>query len=357
MADEAVAVNVPRLGWRVARRPRPGFAHVLGAAAGAFAVVAIVAFVVEVASSDPTAPGVAFTGALAIAALVAGFVVPGPIRSACVTAIVLTVPLLSVFAFLGSGNGDRGSVRGVYLLTLGTYLVLYLVGWTKGRSVLLAGVLLVFASWIAFEVAGSNSNNVVPFQQQISSANNSSGISVSNSNSTITNPSDTTDSTAAVALLIGLGFLGVGTALDSKRLEGAATPFIAVGAFETIVGSVVLGGNTSLLAGGIAAVGAGTVVGMVAARGDRRRATTWIGVLTVFGGLVAVLIDIAPDSAAGVGGIALAFAVGLGIIAWRLAPLLGEPDDGDDAPVMPPTAPPGGDISTPSLPTIGEAAA
>jgi hypothetical protein len=357
MADEAGAASVPRLGWRVARRPQPAFAHVLGAAAGAFAVVAIVAFVVEVTSTDPTAPGVAFTGALAVGALVAGFVVPGPIRSACVTAIVLSVPIVWVFAFLGGGTGDRGSVRGIYLLTLGTYLVLYLVGWTKGRSVLLAGVLLVFASWIGFEVAGSNSNSVVPFQQQITSADNSSGVSVSNNNSTISNPSDTTDSTATVALLIGLGFLGVGTALDRRKLEGAATPFIAVGAFETIVGSIVLGGNTSLLAGGIAAVGAGAVVGIVAARGDRRRATTWIGVLTVFGGLVAILVDISPDSAAGVGGIALAFAVALGIIAWRLAPLLGEPDDGDDAPVLPPTAPPGGESSTPALPTIGEAAA
>ena len=30
--------------------------------------------------------------------------------------------------------------------------------------------------------------------------------------------------------------------------------------------------------------------------------------------------------------IALAFAVGLGLIAWWLAPVLGEPDDGDDEP-------------------------
>jgi hypothetical protein len=119
----------------------------------------------------------------------------------------------------------------------------------------------------------------------------------------------------------------------------------------------VLGANTSLLAGGLAAVGAGTVVGITAARGDRRRATTWIGVLTVFGGLVAVLVDIAPDSAAGVGGIALLFAVVLGVIAWRLAPILGEPDDGDDSPVLPPTAPPGGDTESPPIPTIGEAAA
>ena len=54
--------------------------------------------------------------------------------------------------------------------------------------------------------------------------------------------------------------------------------------------------------------------------------------LTIFGGLVAVLVDIAPSSAAAVGGIALGFAVGLGAIAIWVAPRLGEPDDGGFGP-------------------------
>ena len=90
---------------------------------------------------------------------------------------------------------------------------------------------------------------------------------------------DTTDATAAVALVIGLVFLGVGAVLDRKRYEGAATPFVAVGAFEAIVGAIVLGGNDSALLGGLLAIGAGAVVGSSPDGGDRRRATTWIGVL------------------------------------------------------------------------------
>ena len=94
MTGDVVAAEVSRLGWRAQRRPRPGFAHVLGAAAGAFVVVGIVAFIVEVApTTTRPPPGVGFTAALAIVALAAGFLVPGPIRSACVTAFVLTVPL------------------------------------------------------------------------------------------------------------------------------------------------------------------------------------------------------------------------------------------------------------------------
>jgi hypothetical protein len=121
---------------------------------------------------------------------------------------------------------------------------------------------------------------------------------------------------------------------------------------ETLAGAIVLGGNDSLLLGGLLAVAAGAVVGIIGAHGDRRRATTWIGVLAVFGGLVAVLVDIAPNSAAAVAGIALGFAVALGSVAWWLAPVLGEPDDGYEP--VPPPVPPGGDSgdTTTSLPDV-----
>jgi hypothetical protein len=352
MTGDVIAGEVSRLGWRAQRRPRPGFAHVLGAAAGAFAVVAVVSFVVEVASDDPTLPGVAFTGALAVVVLVLGFVLPGPIRSACVTALVLTIPLIWIFALLGDGEGGRGDVRGIYLLTLACYLALYLLGWTKGRAIFLAGALLLFATWVTFEVAGSDSNSVIPFQSQVTSGNSTNQFGISTDTSTFSTTQDT-DSTAAVALVIGIAFLTVGAVLDRRALEGAATPFIAIGAFETILGAVVLGANQSTLMGGVLALLAGAIVGIIGARGDRRRATTWIGVLVVFGGLVAVLVDIAPSSAWGVGAIALGFAVGLGLIAWWLAPVLGEPNDGDDRPLPSPPTPPGGDV----LPLPEEAAA
>jgi hypothetical protein len=341
MTGEVVAGEVSRLGWRAQRRPRPGFAHVLGAAAGAFAVVAVVSFVVEVMTDDPTVPGVAFTAGLAIVALALGFFVPGPIRSAGVTALVLTIPLVWLFALLGDGNGGRGDVRAIYLLTLACYLVLYLVGWTKGRAIFLAGALLLFATWLTFEVAG-DTNSFVPFQSVFTNGSSTSGIGTPTNSLSLSNASDTTDSTAAVALVIGILFLAAGTVLDRRELEGAGTPFIAVGALEAIVGAVVLGGNESVLMGGLLAVAAGAIVGIIGARGDRRRATTWIGVLTVFGGLVAVIVDIAPDSAWGIGAIALGFAVALSLIAWWLAPVLGEPDDGDDRPPAPIPTPPGG---------------
>jgi hypothetical protein len=157
--------------------------------------------------------------------------------------------------------------------------------------------------------------------------------------SSFDNSDDKTDETAGAALAVGVALLAVGTVLDKKKLAGAATPFVAVGAIDLIVGAIVLGGNHSTLAGGLAAVGSGALVGLVGARGEGRRGTTWIGVLTVFGGLVAVLVDIDPDTAGGVGLIAVAFALGLIAVALVLGPILGEDDEDDDAP-RPMPAPP-----------------
>ena len=323
---ETVAPQSTRFGWRAERRPQPVFVNVLGAAAGAFAVVAIVAFVGEVTDTDPTAPGVGFNLGLAALALAAGYFLRGPVRSAGVTALIFTVPLIWYFAFFGGGSFGRGEQRGVLLLTLASYLVLYLFSWTRGRAVFLAGALLFFSLWVVFEVGSQNSP--VPFQSQISSG--TSATVPGFPSSSFDNSDDKTDETSGAALAVGVVLIAFGTVLDRKKLAGAATPFVAVGAIDVIIGAVVLGGNHSTLAGGLAAAGAGALVGLVGARGEGRRGTTWIGVLTVFGGLVAVMVDINPDSAGQVGLIALAFAMGLIAIALVLAPILGEPDEDDD---------------------------
>jgi len=320
---EPIAAPTPRLGWRAERRPRPGFAHVLGAVAGVYAVVALVAFVIAAAGDDPQTVGVVFSLVLVAAATLLGFKTPGPVRSAYTSVLVLTVPVLWFFALVGNGSFGRSELRGFLLLTVMSYLALYLVSWTRGRGVFLVGTLVVFTSWIAFEIA-ANGSGIVPFQDQVSSSTNSSVNLGATGGSTT--------AAAVVTLLLGLAYLAAGASLDRKQLAGAATPFIGVGAYETVSGAASLGGQESALIAGLLVIAAGAIVGLVAARGENRRASTWFGAIAVFGGMVAVIADIAPNSAAGVGGIATAFAVALGVIAWRLAPVLGEPDDGDTEP-------------------------
>ena len=336
-------VDRPFLGWRAERRPAPAFAHVLGAAAGAFVVIALVAFIASIDSDDPQVPGVVLSLFLTLVALGVGLRGAGPLRSACVTVLVLTVPLLWVFALVGDGEGGSGEVRGVLLLTLLSYGGLYLLTWTKGRAIFLAGALIVLTIWIAFEVGDSGS--AVPFGGGIDSSSSSNDLGIAP-----TVDSGDSDSTASgVIMLLGIAYLVVGGVLDQRRLSGAATPFVAVGAVIAISGGVGLAAPESTLAAGIVAVLIGAAVGIVGANGPQRRATTWLGVLTVFGGLVAILVDIAPSSEAGVGAIALAFALALGALAWWLAPVLREPDDGDDdevggRPGTPPSSPTGVEV-------------
>ena len=84
----------------------------LGAAAGAFVVIALVAFIASIDSDDPQVPGVVLSLFLTLVALGVGLRGPGPLRSACVTVLVLTVPLLWVFALVGDGGGRRAAKCG-----------------------------------------------------------------------------------------------------------------------------------------------------------------------------------------------------------------------------------------------------
>ena len=145
----------PYLGLRAARRPAPAFAHLLGTVAGAFAFIAMIAFVVAATDTDPQVEGI--IGSLLLMALAIGVGIPevGALRSAGTTALVLTVPSLWLFAFFASGSApERGDVRLFLALTTLSYAVLYLLLWTRGRAVFLAGTLVVFISWLAFELAG-----------------------------------------------------------------------------------------------------------------------------------------------------------------------------------------------------------
>lgn len=317
---------VERLGWRAERRPEPGFAHVLGAGAGAFLVFAMVALVVEITSEDATLPGVIGSLVLLGASLWFGVKGPGPLRSACVAVIALTVPLLWAFAFIGDGSGERGATRGIYLLSVLTYLAFYIVVWTRGRAIFLGLALVIAFSWVVSEVQGGDA--LIPFETTFEEQTDTP-FEDSETFSSSDDGSSTTES-SATAFVLGIGALAVGWALDKRQKAGAATPFIAVGALFGIVGGTVLGAEESVIAGGLLAAASGAVVGLVGGLGDHRRASTWIGVLAVVGGISAVIFDIAGDSALAFAGMAAAVAVGLGAAALFLWPKLDEWPDGDE---------------------------
>lgn len=330
MPDEATKTSIAdRLGWRSERRPVAGFAHVLAAGAGLFLVIAAVALSVEIASDDLTAPGVIASLIVAAAAIVVGMRLPGPARSACVTALATITPVLWFFAFLGDGEGTgNGSIRAILLLCLAVYAVLYLLGWTAGRAIFLGLALVFLAAWINFEVAGGDA--VVPFQNEVSGETGFETPFGDGSSSTNFDGSSSGDDTDVVSLLLGLGFLGAAAALDKTGRAGSATPFLAVGGVLAVIGAASLGGSESAVLGGLLAAAAGAIVGLVGARGAGRRASVWFGVIVVVFGLLAVIGDLA-NSALGLAGLAALVAAGLIALGIVLAPKLAEPVDGDAA--------------------------
>jgi hypothetical protein len=312
----------PRLGWRARQRPEPGFAHALAAGAGVFAVIAVGGLVSELTSGDPTAPGVLLNLALAVAAFAAALRLSGPIRSMGTTVLVLTVPTIFFFAFFGGGDRGTGSIRGLLLLSTATFLVLYLVSWTKGRAVLLAFALLFVATWILVEVGNGSSgaSRVMPFQSQISSQTGT-GFT--------TTGDDSSRDVEIAALVVGLAMLGSAALLDRRELAGAATPFIVVGAIFALIGALGLASNESTVLGGLIAAAIGAGIGIVGGLGDDRRGSTWIGVIIVVIGLIAVIADLASGDTLGLVGLAAAVAIALAVGAVLLAPRLHEHVDGD----------------------------
>jgi hypothetical protein len=79
---------------------------------------------------------------------------------------------------------------------------------------------------------------------------------------------------------------------------------------------------------GLVAAAAGALVGIVGGLGKDRRGSTWIGVITVVGGLLAVIADIAGDDTLGIAGLCALAALILAGVAFVAAPVLGEATDG-----------------------------
>lgn len=344
-----------RFGWRADRRPEPGFGHVLGAGAGAFFVFATMSLVAEITDDNATVPGILFSVALMVAAAVLGAHAVGPIRSACITVFVLTTPALWFFVFSGNnGEATRGDARAIYLLSIAVYAVLFILLWSRGRGVLLAVLLIAFTIWVLFEVGGDHGGSI-PFSDQVSSSSSSSGsFSFDSGSSGSGEPvfvekdqGNTNTATEAVALSLGLIYLLAAWRLDRQNLRGLATPFIAVGAIAGIAGAISLGAEDSVLAGGLSAAAIGAIVGVIGGLGFQRRGTTWIGVIFIVGGLIAIAADTSDDPL-GLAGLFALFAIALGALAILASQHLREYPDGDEQ--ASPLSPGSGPIATASAP-------
>ena len=318
MADSkstAIHIRSIDLGWRARTRPASGFAHVLAAGAGAFAVFAVTELVTKITSTDATVPGILLNLALAVGAFVAGMFLPGPVRSAAVVALVFTTPLIWLYAFYGNGQTGAGALRGVYLLSAAMFLGFYAWQWTRGRAVFLAFSLFFVVSYLEFEVSrqlesGSSATSVPFLGGLLTNPFSGAGLSPSRASSLLS-PSGfrTGNITATVALVLGVLFLVAAGLLIRRGGKGVAPPFLVVGAIEGFAAAV------------------GTLLAL-AGTGNSRRGSVWIGVIAVVVSILAVLADATSDDLGRAGYSALV-AVGLLLISLVVTHRLHEAQDNE----------------------------
>lgn len=331
--------------WRLAHRPDVRFGHAAGGVAGLLVAAACFAMVVAVSpDDDPQIPGMGFHLGLVVIALIAGWKIRGPVRSAAVAALTIAVPMVWVFAIFGDGDGGgRSDFRLVLLLTVGSYVILYLLTWTRGRAVLLGLALLFGSSWIVFEVTSQQAPFVVDVAGQAQT-----GEAFDNPFATVAG-TDRTE-TGLTELGIAVVLLGAGVALDRRRKAGAATPCLVVGGIYSVNAAVALGSDVdNVYALGGFVLLAGLAIGLAGTLG-RRRGTSWIGALVALVGAVTMVVQGTTETASGGGsdaawsfaGYALLAAAVLLVVGVLVARGLDEPlDGGEPAPPRPvaPSAP------------------
>jgi len=343
------AAKATPLRWRLANRPDVRFGHAAGGVAGILAAAAVLAFVVEVTDSKPRLPGVGFNLVLIAVALTAGFFVRGPVRSAGVAAIAIALPQVWLFAIAGGGGSiGRSDYRIILALSVGSYLLFYLLTWTRGRAIFLGLVLFFGASWIVFEVTSANTPLALDVASQAQSGSTNDAANV------LGGDGKTTE-TAIVDLTIAVALLGTAVVLDRRRRPGMATPFLLVGGIYAVNAALTFGVDTkNVYATGAFVAVAGVAIGLAGSLG-RRRGTSWIGAIVLLAGVVTVIAQGTADTASGsdnagvFGGFALAGAAVLLLAGVLVARALREPiDGGEPFTSRAPTAPEPALVSAPT---------
>src|SRR5262245_449852 len=327
--------------WRLSHRPDLWFGHAAGGVAGVLVAAAVFAFVIEVTDDDATLPGVGFNLLLIAAAVAVGFFVRGPVRSAAVAALVLAIPQFWAFAVVGDGEGiDRGEFRIILLLSVVTYLVFYLLTWTRGRAILLGLALLLFTNWIVFEVADQST----PFGIGAPS-NVTRGFDGPRD---LVGDDDKQTETGITELVLAAVLLGGAVVLDRRGRAGAPTPLLLVGGLQAVSAAAVLGADAddAYVAGVFVAI-AGLAIGLAGTLG-RRRGTSWVGAAVLLVGALVVVVNGTNDAVSGqdgaggvFGAFALVAAAVLLVIGVLVAHAADEPlDGGEPIPVAPPAPEP-----------------
>jgi hypothetical protein len=265
--------------------------------------------------------------------------VRGPARSAAVAALLFAIPQVWLFAIIGDGEGvDRGDFRIILLLSVATYVLFYALTWTRGRAVLLGLALLLFTSWIVFEVADQST----PFGVGAAAQVQQRGFEGSPA---FVGDDDNLTATGITEVLMAAVLLGGAVILDRRGRAGAATPLLVVGGVLAVQAAATLGADAEdVYVVGIFVALAGLAIGLAGSLG-RRRGTSYVGAAILLVGAVVVVGKGTSDAASGdgsaavFGAFALIAAAVLLVVGVLVARATNEPIDGGEPVIEKPPAP------------------
>ncbi len=256
-------------------------------------------------------------------------------------------------AFFVSAGGGAPSAREVAILAALLLAGLYAAGPWRGHTFHLA--ILVVAGWVFAVSFGNFGLEVFVF-----GGFGTVGEAVSTA--------------GAASMVVAVIYLGVGSWLHDKGLEGMATPFLGVAAVALPVGAFAVARDLGDFGTGAVLLAVGAAVALVGAR-CRRGGTTWLGLGVAVYGLL-TLCDAVSDRTSVTAVVVVLAGAGLvfaapyaGALVGELAPetpaggppapSVGNPDDGSRgiralAPLPVPDAPP--EAPSPWVPEAGRAA-
>jgi hypothetical protein len=336
------------MGPRLLRRPEPRFSISLAAGGVVLAIVGVLVWGIGYLASGlhvtfgTDGEGAAatygesrrFLGAvLSLALVAAGYAVViirrrGPLATAGVVASAVGVPLTIGFLSLDIGVIFTGSfpisIDAVFLVSIIVWLISYFaVPGAQGRSFYLGLAALYLASYVEFKI-GQNA------------LLRSAASTVSNGS--LSSGGSGTGDVAAVGLIFGLGYYGIGALLDKRGRNGAAVALVVAGFFTTVGGVVAAASSFGQAGTGVLLVVLGSALGWYGGHFGRRF-TAWAWTVGLVLGIGLIVAKIIPHSTTGAGIVFIVVGVAVVIAAQAIASATKETPDIEAALAQPSPAP------------------
>lgn len=292
-------------------RPQPSTSDALIAAGGALGVLGLIVLAVDVllSSSGDGRAEIGTVGVLLIAGSYA-LAITGPrrLRPAALAGAIVG-PFMFVAAVFGDSLDGRFEVFLFGAVLAAGWLAMFFGPGFTGAPVLMAGALL--GGWLAVVSLLADPFTPDPYYADPWATTGP-----------VTDPVTVVNAAGIVTLFCAVGAVLAAGMFDSKGMHVLATPFLAVGVIQGVVGLASASTDASGEASALLAVVVGALFLTVGALGQRR-GSLWFGVFLVAGGLLGFVGNTVDDPAAA-GIVLLVVAAGLVLagpaLQRRLAP-------------------------------------